>query len=283
MGCSLQYVLIFNIKGVARKAPDGLKHPLKFPFAAKEMAGTTEIMIIYPAIDLKDGKCVRLNRGNMDAATIYNDDPAAQAHEWARVGFSWLHVVDLNGAVDGKPVNVEAVRNILSASDLPVQLGGGIRSLKQIEDWLSEGINRIILGTVAVKNPDLVREACFLFPDQIVVGIDARGNRVAVEGWVEESDMEVKDLASMFVDAGVASIIYTDIDRDGTGKGLNMESTIALAQTTTIPVIASGGVASLADVRAVRDATKHGVSGMIIGTALYDGCINPVDALREAS
>lgn len=239
-------------------------------------------MIIYPAIDLKDGKCVRLHKGELDKATIYNDDPRQQAHEWAQFGFSWLHVVDLNGAVDGKPVNVDAVRAILEAADLPVQLGGGIRSLKQIEDWLSEGISRVILGTAAVKNPALVREACALFPDQIVVGIDARGTRVAVEGWVEESDMEVKELAAMFEDAGAAAIIYTDINRDGTGRGLNMEATIELAQSTAIPVIASGGVAGLSDVRAVRKATVHGITGMIIGTALYDGCIDPAAALREA-
>lgn len=239
-------------------------------------------MIIYPAIDLKDGQCVRLNRGNMDAATIYNDDPAAQAREWAEIGFSWLHVVDLNGAIDGKPVNTEAVRNILRAADLPVQLGGGIRTLQQIEDWLGEGISRVILGTVAVKNPNLVKEACNLFPGQVMVSMDARGSRIAVEGWVEESDMEVSDLATMFEDAGVASIIYTDIDRDGTGKGLNMDSTIRLAKSTSIPVIASGGVASLADVRAVRDAGQHGVMGMIIGTALYDGAIDPKKALLEA-
>ncbi len=239
-------------------------------------------MIIYPAIDLKDGQCVRLHKGDMNAATIYNDDPAGQALQWARSGFSWLHVVDLNGAVDGKPVNVDAVRNIIEAADLPVQLGGGIRSLAQIENWLAEGVSRVILGTIAVKNPPLVKEACRLFPDQIVVGIDARGSRVAVEGWVEESDMEVNDLAAHFEDAGVAAIIYTDINRDGTGQGLNMASTIALAQSTPIPVIASGGVASLADVRAVRAAAQYGVTGVIIGTALYDGAIDPDMALREA-
>ncbi len=239
-------------------------------------------MIIYPAIDLKNGQCVRLHKGDMGAATIYNDDPAQQAAEWARQGFSWLHVVDLNGAVDGHPVNVEAVRAILSAADLPVQLGGGIRSLQQIEHWLGEGVSRVILGTAAVKNPDLVKEACSLFPDQIMVSIDARGTRVATEGWVEQSDMEVNDLAAMFEDAGVASIIYTDIERDGTGRGLNMQATIDLAQSTTIPVIASGGVASLADVRAVRAAAPHGVTGVIIGTALYDGAIDPATALREA-
>jgi phosphoribosylformimino-5-aminoimidazole carboxamide ribotide isomerase len=239
-------------------------------------------MIIYPAIDLKDGKCVRLHKGDMNAATIYNDDPAAQAREWAEAGFSWIHVVDLNGAVDGKPVNSDAVKAILSASDLPVQLGGGIRNLQQVEYWLGEGVSRVILGTAAVKNPALVREACNLFPGQIAVGIDARGSRVAVEGWVEESDMEARDLAAKFEDAGVCAIIYTDIDRDGTGQGLNMDSTIALAQSTSIPVIASGGVASIADVRAVRAATVHGVAGMVIGTALYDGAITPALALQAA-
>jgi phosphoribosylformimino-5-aminoimidazole carboxamide ribotide isomerase len=239
-------------------------------------------MIIYPAIDLKDGKCVRLHKGAMDAATVYNDDPAAQAKEWAQAGFSWLHVVDLNGAVDGKPVNVEAVRAIIGAADLPVQLGGGIRSLSQIENWLNEGVSRIILGTAAVKNPQLVKEACLLFPEQIVVGIDAREGRVAVEGWVEESDMQAIDLAAKFEDAGVTAIIYTDINRDGTGRGLNMESTVELAQSTSIPIIASGGVASLADVRAVRAAGQFGVSGMIIGTALYDGSIDVARALQEA-
>jgi phosphoribosylformimino-5-aminoimidazole carboxamide ribotide isomerase len=239
-------------------------------------------MIIYPAIDLKDGKCVRLHKGAMDEATVYNDDPASQAHEWAKAGFSWLHVVDLNGAIGGRPVNIEAVRAILDASDLPVQLGGGIRSLAQIETWLNEGVSRVILGTAAVKNPALVKEACNLFPDQIVVGIDARGTRVAVEGWVEDSDMELCDLAAKFEDAGVAAIIYTDIDRDGTGRGLNMTNTISLAQTTSIPVIASGGVASIADVRAVRAATQYGVNGVVVGTALYDGTIDPARALQEA-
>lgn len=239
-------------------------------------------MVIYPAIDLKDGKCVRLHKGAMNAATVYNDDPASQAHDWASAGFSWLHVVDLNGAIDGRPVNIEAVRAILNASDLPVQLGGGIRSLSQIEAWLGEGVSRVILGTAAVKNPTLVREACGLFPNQIAVGIDARGTRVAVEGWVEESDMAVADLAAKFEDAGVSAIIYTDIDRDGTGRGLNMANTIALAQATDIPVIASGGVASVADIRAVRAAAQYGVNGVIVGTALYDGSIDPARALQEA-
>lgn len=240
------------------------------------------IMIIYPAIDLKNGQCVRLHKGDMDTATIYNEDPGEQAAEWARLGFQWIHAVDLNGAIDGKPVNVEAVRRILKSADLPVQLGGGIRSLAQIESWLSEGVSRVILGTLALKNPALVREACALFPGQIVVGIDARGTRVAVEGWVEESDMEVNDLAALFEDCGVSAIIYTDINRDGTGKGLNMDTTIALAQSTKIPVIASGGVSSIADIRAVRGASVHGVEGVIIGTALYNGAINPLTALKEA-
>ncbi len=239
-------------------------------------------MIIYPAIDLKNGQCVRLHKGDMDSATIYNEDPGAQAHEWAKLGFSWLHVVDLNGAIDGKPVNVDAVRAILSSSDLPVQLGGGIRSLQQIEDWLHEGVSRVILGTMALKTPALVQEACALFPNQIVVGIDARGTRVAVSGWVEESDIEVNHLAAMFQDCGVAGIIYTDINRDGTGQGLNMDTTIELAKSTTIPVIASGGVASLSDIRAVKAASPHGVEGVIIGTALYNGAINPTLALKEA-
>lgn len=239
-------------------------------------------MIIYPAIDLKNGQCVRLHKGDMDSATVYNEDPAQQATEWARLGFQWIHAVDLNGAIDGKPVNIDAVRSILKAADLPVQLGGGIRNLQQIENWLSEGVSRVILGTLALKNPALVREACLLFPGQIVVGIDARGTRIAVEGWVEESDIEVNDLAALFEDCGVSAIIYTDINRDGTGKGLNMENTIALAKSTKIPVIASGGVSSLSDIRAVRTASIHGVEGVIIGTALYNGAINPLTALKEA-
>ncbi len=239
-------------------------------------------MIIYPAIDLKDGQCVRLHKGDLAQQTVYNDNPAAQAVLWATSGFSWLHVVDLNGAVDGKPVNVDAVRGIIDAVDLPVQLGGGIRSLAQIEAWLDQGVSRIILGTVAVKNPDLVHEACSKFPGQIAVGIDARQGRVAVEGWIEQSDMEATELAALFEDAGVAAIIYTDIDRDGTGQGLNMESTISLARSTTIPIIASGGVGSLDDVRAVKEAVRHGVEGVIIGKALYDGRIDPLAALREA-
>jgi phosphoribosylformimino-5-aminoimidazole carboxamide ribotide isomerase len=240
-------------------------------------------MIIYPAIDLKGGKCVRLLKGDMNKDTVYNDNPAAQAHDWAKAGFSWIHVVDLDGAIKGRPANHEAVRQIIETVDIPVQLGGGIRSLEQVEQWLSEGVSRIILGTVALRNPELVKKACALFENQIVVGIDARVGRVAVEGWVKTSDVLATDLAKMFEDAGVASIIYTDIDRDGTGTGLNMDSTIALAQSVKIPVIASGGVGSVEDLKLVRNAAAHGVTGVIVGKALYDGRVKPADALAIAA
>lgn len=237
-------------------------------------------MIIYPAIDLKDGKCVRLYKGEMDQDTVYNDDPAAQALTWAQAGFSWLHVVDLNGAFEGKPVNADAVTSILASIDLPVQLGGGIRSLKQIEHWLAQGISRVILGTAAVRDPALVQQACGLFPGQIAVGIDARKGLVAVEGWAEDSDMSAIDLAKKVEDCGVETIIYTDIDRDGTGEGLNMAATRQLAENTRIPVIASGGVGSLEDIRAVRAAKSSGIQGVIIGKALYDGRIEAAEALK---
>lgn len=240
-------------------------------------------MIIYPAIDLKGGKCVRLYKGDMNKDTVYNDDPEAQALDWARSGFSWIHVVDLDGAIGGIPANHSAVRKIISAVDIPVQLGGGIRNITTIEKWLDEGVSRVILGTAAVRNPDLVKEACRTFPDQIAVGIDARRGKVAVEGWVEESDIEATELAKMFEDAGVSRIIYTDIDRDGTGQGVNIVSTISLAQSTSIPVIASGGVGSLDDLNLVRNASEFGVSGVIIGHALYSKAIDPKDALKVAS
>ncbi|MBI1300529.1 MAG: 1-(5-phosphoribosyl)-5-[(5-phosphoribosylamino)methylideneamino]imidazole-4-carboxamide isomerase [Alphaproteobacteria bacterium] len=239
-------------------------------------------MIIYPAIDLKNGKCVRLYKGDMEQDTVYNDNPAEQALAWAQAGFSWIHVVDLDGAVQGAPANQRAVKSIIEAVDIPVQLGGGIRTMEQIETWLNEGISRVILGTVAVRDPDLVIEACNHFPGQIVVGIDARNGRVAVEGWVETSDMFATDLAKKFEDVGVSAIIYTDIDRDGTGEGVNIVSTIALAQSVNIPVIASGGTGSLADVELVRDAAEYGVQGVIIGKAFYDGRIEPKDALKVA-
>jgi len=241
-------------------------------------------MIIYPAIDLKDGACVRLVKGNMDRDTVYHDDPAAMAMIWAQAGFSWIHVVDLNGAVDGKPVNSDAVKAILKAVDLPVQLGGGIRDLQQIEYWLSEGVSRVILGTAAVQDPALVQEACALFPGQIVVGIDARDGMVAVEGWVETSELRDLDLARRFEDAGVAAIIYTDIDRDGTGEGVNLGRTCALASATSIPVIASGGVGSLADVKEVRTAAlEYGLNGVVIGKAFYEGQVQPEQALKAAA
>ncbi len=237
-------------------------------------------MIIYPAIDLKNGKCVRLYKGDMNKDTIYNDDPAAQALDWARAGFSWIHVVDLDGAIGGMPANHNAIRSIIKTVDIPVQLGGGIRNLSMIEKWLEEGINRVILGTAAVNNPELVKEACNLFPDQIAVGIDARAGKVAVKGWVEESNIEATELAKMFEDAGVSTIIYTDIDRDGTGEGVNIISTISLAQSTSIPVIASGGVGSIDDIKLVRDAHEYGVKGVIVGKALYDKTIKSDDALK---
>lgn len=237
-------------------------------------------MIIYPAIDLKDGQCVRLYKGDMAQNTVYNDNPAAQASDWARAGFSWIHVVDLDGAIGGAPVNQDAVKAILDAVDIPVQLGGGIRTLAQIENWLQEGISRVILGTIALRDPELVKRACYEFPNQIAVGIDARNGNVAVEGWVEDSNMRATELAALFEDAGVCSIIYTDIDRDGTGQGLNMISTIQLAQSTSIPIIASGGVGSLTDLELVRDSASYGVEGVIVGKALYDGRIKPEDALK---
>ena len=240
-------------------------------------------MIIYPAIDLKDGKCVRLHKGVMESETIYNDNPASQASDWAQAGFSWIHIVDLNGAIEGKPVNEQAVKEILETVDLPLQLGGGIRTLSQIETWLQAGVSRVILGTVAVKNPDLMREACELFPGQVVLGLDAYGEDVATEGWVEKSRQTMLVLVQEYTECGLSAIIYTDINRDGTGEGLNMENTIKLAQSVTVPVIASGGVGSLKDVQDVRAAQKQGVSGMIIGKALYDGRIDPLDALKEAA
>lgn len=237
-------------------------------------------MIIYPAIDLKDGKCVRLYKGDMTRDTVYSDNPAAQGLEWARSGFSWLHVVDLNGAVDGVPVNHHAVREIIASVDLPVQLGGGIRTHAQIEHWLQEGVSRVILGTIAVQDPDLVRAACADFPGQIAVGIDALKGEVMTHGWLAGSNMQAVDLAREFEDAGVCAIIYTDIDRDGTGKGINMEATIQLARAVTIPIIASGGAHSLADIEAVKAAEIHGVAGVIVGKALYDKTIDPLEALR---
>lgn len=234
-------------------------------------------MILYPAIDLKDGQAVRLLRGEMDAATVFNDDPAAQARAFQDEGCQWLHLVDLNGAFAGKPVNGAAVEAILSETSVPTQLGGGIRDMATIETWLAKGLTRVILGTVAVENPDLVREAAKAFPGQVAVGLDARNGFVATRGWAEETDVQVTDLAKSFEDAGVAAIIYTDIDRDGAMQGPNITATAALAMATSIPVIASGGVSSLGDLVALRDA--GGISGAISGRALYDGALDLKAAL----
>jgi len=236
-------------------------------------------VILFPAIDLKDGQCVRLKLGEMASATVYNADPAAQAREFERQGFEWLHVVDLNGAFAGKSVNSAAVGAILKATRNPVQLGGGIRTIPQIEDWLDRGLARVILGTVAVREPELVREACRLFPGKVAVGIDARGGKVAVEGWAEASSLGAVELAKKFEGAGVAAIIYTDIDRDGVLTGINWEATIALADAVSIPVIASGGLASMADIRRMTMPDARKLEGAISGRALYDGRIDPAEAL----
>ncbi len=240
-------------------------------------------MILFPAIDLKDGQCVRLKLGEMDAATVFNDDPADQARQFEQQGFEWLHIVDLNGAFAGEPVNGAAVESILSALTIPAQLGGGIRDLATIEMWLAKGIKRVILGTVAVRDPALVREACAKFPGQVVVGIDAKGGKVAVEGWAETSELTAIELAARFEDAGVAAIIYTDIDRDGVLKGLNLESTAELAASTSIPVIASGGLASIDDVKALLQPAYAKLEGAISGRALYDGRLDPTEALALIS
>ena len=236
-------------------------------------------MILFPAIDLKDGQCVRLRQGDMGKATVFNDDPAAQARAFEEAGFAYLHIVDLNGAFEGRPVNAEAVEAIRAAVSIPIQLGGGIRDLATIEGWLEKGITRVILGTLAVRDPDLVREACRANPGRVAVGIDAREGRVAIEGWAETSELAAEDLAKRFEDAGVAAIIYTDISRDGVLQGLNLESTAALARATAIPVIASGGLASLDDVTALMSPQYAMLEGAIAGRALYDGRLDPAKAL----
>jgi phosphoribosylformimino-5-aminoimidazole carboxamide ribotide isomerase len=236
-------------------------------------------MILYPAIDLKDGNCVRLYKGEMDQATVFNDDPAAQARAFEEAGCEWLHLVDLNGAFAGEPVNAAAVEAILAAVKVPAQLGGGIRDMATIERWLDKGLARVILGTVAVENPDLVRKAARAFPGQVAVGIDARNGRVATKGWAEETDVLVTDLAKSFEDAGVAAIIYTDINRDGAMQGPNVEATAALARAVSIPVIASGGVSSLDDLRALKNCGAP-LNGVISGRALYDGAIDLAEALE---
>lgn len=240
-------------------------------------------MNIYPAIDLKDGKCVRLLQGRMEDATEFNPDPADQARRFREAGFTKLHLVDLNGAFDGRSTNAEAVSAVLGATEAPVQLGGGIRDMAGIDAWLERGVARVILGTLALRQPDVVKEACKRHPGRIVVGIDARGGMVAVEGWAEQSDMPVLDLAKAFEDAGVAAIVFTDIDRDGALQGVNAEATAELAEAISIPVIASGGVAGIDDVHRLKALAHTGIEGVIIGRALYDGRVDPAEALRIAS
>ncbi len=236
-------------------------------------------MILFPAIDLKDGQCVRLRQGEMDQATVFNADPVAQAKAFEDQGFEWLHVVDLNGAFEGKPVNGAAVEAIFAAVHLPIQLGGGIRDLDTIAMWLDKGIDRVILGTAAVRNPDLVREAARDFPGCIAVGIDARDGKVAIEGWAETSEMTALDLARRFEDAGVAAIIHTDIARDGVLEGLNLEATAELAEMVSVPVIASGGLASLDDIKRLLEPRFAKLDGAITGRALYDGRLDAKEAL----
>lgn len=256
--------------------------------SSKETASSKMMsnLILYPAIDLKGGHCVRLKQGDMDQATVFNTDPADQARQFADAGAQWLHLVDLDGAFAGRPVNAAAVEAILASVKLPCQLGGGIRDMARIEMWLKKGVARLILGTVALKTPDLVRQAAKAYPGKIVVGIDAKGGRVAVEGWAETADITVLDLARKFEDAGVAALIYTDIDRDGLLQGVNVTATAALAAALSIPVIASGGVSNLQDLKALMDIAPStqgkggGISGVISGRAIYDGRLDLRAALK---
>jgi phosphoribosylformimino-5-aminoimidazole carboxamide ribotide isomerase len=236
-------------------------------------------VIIFPAIDLKNGECVRLVRGDMAQATVFNDDPAAQARAFANHGFDHLHVVDLDGAFAGKPMNALAVEKILGAVKMSIQLGGGIRDMKTVTGWLEKGVARVIIGTAAVRDPDFVREAARLYPGRIAVGIDARDGRVAVDGWAKTSDISALELGRRFEDAGVAAIIYTDIARDGVLKGLNIEATLALAEAVSIPVIASGGLASIDDIRRLLQPDCARLAGAVAGRALYDGRLNPAEAI----
>lgn len=242
-------------------------------------------MILFPAIDLKGGKCVRLYKGDMAQATVFNDSPGDQAAQFVKAGARWIHVVDLDGAFAGKSVNADAVRAILKNTNVPVQLGGGIRDDDAIAAWLDAGVTRVILGTIALKDPDFVKRACKKFPGKIVVGIDARGGHVAVQGWAETSDMKAVDLARKFEDSGVAAIVYTDIDRDGALQGPNVDATVAMAKAVSIPVIASGGVSSLDDLAVLKRHAKDGIAGVISGRALYDGRIDlraAIDLLEAA-
>lgn len=238
-------------------------------------------MILFPAIDLKDGQCVRLQKGDMNAVTVFNNNPADQAKQFENQGFKYLHVVDLNGAFAGESVNSDAVESIIKSVNMPVQLGGGIRTLEHIEAWLTRGLARVILGTIAVKDPELVKQACKRFPGKIAVGIDARGGKVAVEGWAETSELDVIDLAKKFEGAGVAAIIFTDIDRDGILTGINWDATLELAQAVSIPVVASGGLASMDDIEMMIKPEMQILQGAISGRALYDGRIDLDVALKK--
>ena len=239
-------------------------------------------MIIYPAIDLKDGVCVRLLRGNMDRATIFNTDPARQALDFQESGFQWLHLVDLNGAIEGRSVNTEVVTSVIQSVDIPVQLGGGIRTMDTLEHWFAAGVSRAVLGTAALADPDFVLAACREFEGKVVVAIDARDGRVAIDGWTKDSGVRVLDLALRFEDCGAAAILYTDINRDGAMSGVNVDATVDLAFAVTTPVIASGGVSSLRDLRELKGHEDAGIDGVIIGRALYDGRIDPVEAIKAA-
>jgi phosphoribosylformimino-5-aminoimidazole carboxamide ribotide isomerase len=236
-------------------------------------------LILFPAIDLKNGEAVRLEQGDMARATVFNRDPAAQARAFATLGFEWLHLVDLDGAFAGKPVNALAVAAILKAVAIPVQLGGGVRNLATVEAWLGEGVARVIVGTAAVRDPEFVKAAAKKYPGRIAVGIDARAGKVAVSGWTEETQLEALEIARLFEDAGVAAIIYTDVERDGMLRGLNLDATIALAEAVNIPVVASGGLASLDDVRALLQPRAKKLAGAIAGRALYDGRLDAQAAL----
>ena len=238
-----------------------------------------ETVILFPAIDLKEGLCVRLEQGDMSRATVFHRDPAEQAVAFERAGFEYLHIVDLDGAFAGKPVNAKAVERILEATNIPVQLGGGIRDMATVEGWLEKGVNRVIIGTAAVRDPQLVRDAATLDPARVAVGLDARDGRVAVQGWAEASELSALEIARRFEDVGVAAIIYTDIARDGMLKGLNLDATIALAEAISIPVIASGGLASIEDVKAMLEPRAAKLEGAIAGRAIYDGRLDPAQAL----
>ncbi len=237
-------------------------------------------MILFPAIDLKNGEAVRLQQGDMSRATVFNKDPAAQARAFEAMGFEWLHLVDLDGAFAGKPVNAKAVASILKSVKMPVQLGGGIRNLATVEGWLSAGVKRVVIGTAAVRDPEFVKIAAKKYPGQVAVGIDARHGKVAVSGWAEDTAFEVSEIAKLFEDCGVAAIIYTDVERDGMLQGLNLDSTIALAESVSIPVIASGGLASLDDIRKLVEPRASRLAGAIAGRALYDGRLDAKAALE---